>query len=250
MLRSLLPSFLALVALGGVAQAADPTAAELLAALDANLQSAAQESTVTMTVADNGRTREYRMHVVAKGRDAAAMEYLAPEREKGTRILKMEGQMWLYLPKAERVQKISGHMMRQGMMGSDMSYEDMMATDDFDETYDATVLGAETVDGRKLWKLEAKAKDSTVTYPRRVIWIDDAWRIPTRQELYALSGMLLKTWTMSDVKTVGTQNIPMRMVIADALKEGSSTTLVTEGLSFDVQLQDEVFSRRWLERGQ
>ena len=43
--------------------------------------------------------------------------------------------------------------------------------------------------------------------------------------------------------------MPMLMVIADELKEGSATTIITESLSFDVQLEEEVFSRRWLERG-
>lgn len=239
------------VSAGGAAtEAAAPSAQQLLSEMDKNLQSESQRSTVTMTVDDDGRTREYHMTVVGKGRTSSAMEYLAPERDKGTRMLKVDDQMWLYLPRAERVQKISGHMMRQGMMGSDMSYEDMMDTADFDQVYDAKVVGSELLDGRKTWKVEAIAKDDTVTYPKRMIWIDDAFRIPSKQELYALSGMLLKTWTMSDVKQIGGRNVPTRMVISDALKEGSSTTLVTEEITFDVPLEDEVFSRRWLERGQ
>lgn len=228
---------------------ATPTAEELLASLDDNLQSESQRQTAKMTVDDGRRTREFVMEIVSRGRHDAAIEYQAPAREKGTRMLKTEDQMWIYLPRAERVQKISGHMMRQGMMGSDMSYEDMMTTEDFDEVYDAKVLGSEQIDGRKVWKVEATAKDDSVTYPRRLIWIDDGHRIPIKQELYALSGMLLKTWTMSDVKEVGGKNVPMKMVIDDALKEGSSTTIEVQSVTFDVPLQDEVFSRRWLERG-
>ncbi len=229
--------------------AADPTAAELMAAMDHNLQSENQESTVTMIIDDGRRKREFKMHIIGRGRTQSAIEYEAPNREKGTKMLKMDDQLWIYMPKAERVQKISGHMMRQGMMGSDMSYEDMMSTADFDEMYDATVLGSEELDGRTHWKIEALAKDGTIAYPKRVIWIDEAYMIPTKQELYALSGMLLKTWTMSNVQVIDGQNMPMLMVIADELKEGSATTIITETLSFDVQLEEEVFSRRWLERG-
>lgn len=245
-MQSLLAVFLFVI---GPALAADPTAAELLAAMDTNLQSESQTSTVTMTVEDGRRTREFRMRISARGRQSSAMEYEAPEREKGTRMLKVDDQMWLYLPKAERVQKISGHMMRQGMMGSDVSYEDMATTEDFDETYDATVVGSEEVDGRKHWKVEAIARDSSVTYPKRVIWIDDGYRIPTKQELYALSGILLKTWTMSDVRQIDGKYVPHRMVISDELKKGSATTIITTDLTFGVELADEVFSRRWLERG-
>ncbi len=165
-------------------------------------------------------------------------------------MLKVDEQMWLYFPRAERVQKISGHMMRQGMMGSDVSYEDIMETADFDEMYDAKILGTEELDGRKQWKLEAIAKDSSVTYPKRIIWIDDEYRIPSKQELYALSGMLLKTWTMGNVQQIDGKNVPMKTVISDALKEGSSTTITTEELVFDIQLEEQIFSRRWLERGE
>ncbi len=238
-----------LLFMSSVAFAADPTAEELMAALDANLQAETQKTTATMVVDDGRRTREFKMTSVSRGRHDTAMEYLEPAREKGTRMLKTEEQMWLYLPRAERVQKISGHMMRQGMMGSDVSYEDMMSDADFDEMYDAKVLGSEQLDGRKAWKLEAIAKDSTITYPKRIIWVDDEWRIPTKQELYALSGMLLKTWTMSDVQVIDGKNVPMKMVLQDALKAGSSTTIITNELTFDVPLEDEVFSRRWLERG-
>ena len=229
--------------------AADPTAAELMAALDGNLQSETQKSTATMIIDDGKRQREFKLVAVSRGRDDSAIEYLEPAREKGTRMLKTTDQMWLYLPRAERVQKISGHMMREGMMGSDVSYEDMMSNADFDELYDGKVVGSEAIDGRKHWKLEATAKDTSITYPKRMIWIDDGYRIPTKQELYALSGMLLKTWTMSDVKVIDGKNVPMKMVLNDALKEGSSTTVITTEVTFDVPLTDEVFSRRWLERG-
>ena len=165
-------------------------------------------------------------------------------------MLKVDDQMWLYFPRAERVQKISGHMMRQGMMGSDISYEDMMTDDDFDQMYTATIIGHEMIDGRKHWKLEAIARNNSITYPKRVIWIDDGYRIPTKQELYALSGMLVKTWMMSDVKVIDGKNVPMKMVLSDELKEDSSTTIITEKISFDIPLEDQIFSRRWLERGE
>ncbi|MFK7929025.1 MAG: outer membrane lipoprotein-sorting protein [Myxococcota bacterium] len=246
----------ALALLAGTAHAEEPapppvpTAAELLAKVDANLQSTSQSSTAKMVVNNGRRTREYVLKIVARGQTDSAVEYVAPEREKGTRMLKIDDQMWLYMPRAERVQKISGHMMRQGMMGSDMSYEDAMATADFDEMYTAKVAGSEMLEGRSHWKVEAVAKDKSVTYPKRVLWIDEVTFIPSKQELYAVSGMLLKTWTMSDVRLIDGKHVPHQMTITDQLKPGSNTTFITSDLQFDVPLQDEVFSLRWLERGQ
>lgn len=229
---------------------ATPSAEELLTAMDGNLQFETRTAVIQMDVSDGRRTRSYEMISFGRGESDSAIEYRSPEREKGTRMLKLGDQLWMYMPRAERTQKISGHMMRQGMMGSDVSYEDMMTGSDFAQQYDAVVLGSEVVDGRLHWKVEAKAKDTTVTYPRRLIWIDDGYRIPTKQELFALSGMLMKTWTMSDVQNVEGQMMPMRMEIRDALREGSSTVIVTTELKLGVALEDEVFSKRWLERSQ
>ena len=226
-----------------------PSASELLESMDHNLQFETRTATVTMTVNDGRRTRSYTLTSHGRGQDEAAIEYLSPDREKGTRMLKKGDQLWLYMPKAERTQKISGHMMRQGMMGSDVSYEDLMAGHEFEEFYTASVVGSESLEGRLHWKIEAVAKDNTVSYPRRTIWIDDAHRIPTKQELYALSGLLLKTWTMSDVRDIEGQMTPMRMEIRDALREGSATVMETTALTYGVALEDETFSLRWLERG-
>ena len=236
--------FLALV----FAALAAPTADELLAAMDKEMQFDTRSSTTTMVVADGRATRTYEMRGYGRGVDDAAVEYLAPERDRGTRMLKKGDELWLYIPRAERVQKISGHMLRQGMMGSDVSYEDMMNAAQFREQYSAVVEGEGDTDGRKTWKLVATAKDSSVTYPKRVIWIDQETHLPLRQELYALSGMLLKTWTMGDVKQIEGRWVASKMVIADQLRQGSSTTLTISEVHFGVPLEDEVFTTRWLER--
>jgi outer membrane lipoprotein-sorting protein len=140
-------------------------------------------------------------------------------------------------------------MLRQGMMGSDLSYEDMMASREMRKRYTATVTGEAATDGRPCWKLELKAKDDTVTYPRRVSWIDKETYVPIRQELYALSGMLLKTWTMSDVKDFpGNRKFPTKMTIQDQVKKESVTRLEFKEIEFGVQFPGEIFSLRWLER--
>ena len=160
---------LALVAIASfspcLAPAATPTAEELLAAMDEVLQFDTRTSTATMEVIDARRIRPYRMKSYPRGQDDAAVLYLEPAREKGTKLLRKDDNLWLYMPRAERVQKISGHMLRQGMMGSDMSYEDMLEAADFEERYEAEVVGEDETAGRPCWKLEARARDDSVSYP-------------------------------------------------------------------------------------
>jgi outer membrane lipoprotein-sorting protein len=243
------PCLAAVLLAGPVAQAAEPpTADQLLDAMDKNMTFESRRSRMVMTV-QGRRTRSYEIVAWGRGQEDSAMEYLAPARDKGTRMLKLGGELWLYLPSIDRVQKISGHLLREGMMGSDLSYEDLMASRELRRAYTSRVLGEETVDGVACWKLEMRSKDDTVSYPRRLSWISKDSLIPAKQELYALSGMLLKTWAMTDVKEfAGGRKFPTRMTISDNVRKGSVTRLEFKELEFGVPPQDEVFALRWLER--
>jgi len=220
-----------------------PTAEQLMAAMDKNLTFEARKTRTLMTV-EGRRTRSYEMISYGRGEEDAAMEYVAPARDKGTRMLKLGDELWIYLPSVDRVQKISGHM-----MGSDVSYEDMLASRELRKRYQAKVTGSAELDKRPCWVLELKAKDDSVTYPKRITYVDKQSFIPVKQDLYALSGMLLKTWSMSDVKEfAGGRKFPTKMIVEDHVKKQSITRLEFREIEFNVQFPREVFSVRWLER--
>jgi outer membrane lipoprotein-sorting protein len=231
-----------------VAMAQTPTPEDLLAKIDAQMVYDSRTSRVRMKVVSERRTREFVMVTYGRGADEAAIEYLEPVRDAGTKMLKKGSDMWLWLPSVERSQKISGHMLREGMMGSDVSYEDMTNNAELRKLYTATVTGEGAVEGRKCWKLEMVATTEEVTYHKRVTCIDTETSIPLSQELYAVSGMLLKTWTMSDVRKVGERWVPHKMRIEDKVQKGSYTEILIEESTFGVALPEEVFTLRWLER--
>lgn len=226
-----------------------PSAEKVLELIDNNLTFESRTTKVEMTVQTGKRTKVYEMMTWGRGQNDAAIEYLEPARDKGTRMLRLGDDMWLFMPTIERTQKISGHMLREGMMGSDVSYEDMASASKLRELYSAEVVGEEQLDGRKVYKLELTANDESVSYPKRTSWVDAELGIPLKQELYALSGMLLKTWEMRDVKEFdGGRKFPTTMVVEDKVRASSKTTLKFTEMSFGVALEDEVFSTRWLER--
>ena len=226
-----------------------PSAEALIASMDKNLTFDARKSRMVMTVEGSDRTRTYEMVSYARGEEDSAIEYVSPARDKGTRMLKLGDELWTYLPGADRVQKISGHMLRQGMMGSDVSYEDLMVSRKLRQRYNAKVNGESTVAGKPCWMLEMIAKDSSVTYPKRVSCVDKQTFIPVRQELFALSGTLLKTWTMSDVKDYANgRKFPTKMAIQDNVKKQSITRIEFKEITFGIEFPGEVLSLRWLER--
>jgi outer membrane lipoprotein-sorting protein len=232
------------------ASAAVPSAKELLNGIDHNMTFDTRTVTLTMTSKNARRERTFTMKTWGRGQNESSIEYTDPPREKGTRMLRMSNELWMYVPSVEKTQKISGHMLRQGMMGSDVSYEDMMSANKLTTDYDATVLGAETIDGHDTWKVEMIARDKSITYPKRVVWIDKASHVSLRQEMYAVSGMKLKTWTASEIKEFpGGRYFPTRWTITDNLQTGTQTLLEFKDIQFGVTLPPEVFTTRWLERG-
>jgi len=80
------------------------------------------------------------MKVDGSGTDKALVEFTNPQ-DKGTRYLKIGKELWIYFPSEQDMVKISGHMLKEGMMGSDVSYEDALETDALHKKYSAAVAG-------------------------------------------------------------------------------------------------------------
>jgi outer membrane lipoprotein-sorting protein len=192
------------------------------------------------------RTIESRSWV--QGEVKAFTEYLSPPREKDTKMLKLEDQLWMYSPSTDRTIRISGHMLRQSVMGSDLSYEDMMEDPHLTNHYNAEVTGVEIYDERDCWVMELIARTKDVTYYKRKLWVDQEKIIPLQEELYAKSGKLLKKAEMKDITRIDERWYPKRIIFKDMLKTGEGTEFIVENIEFDVDIPDHIFSKASLRK--
>ena len=222
---------------------------DIIKAMDNNLNAKSRVLTSRMIVHGRraSRTIESRNWVI--GTDQAFTEYLSPPREAGTKMLKLGDKLWTYSPQTDRVIQISGHMLRQSVMGSDMSYNDMMEDRPMEELYEATLEGSIMIDGRDHWIMVLEARVKGLSYPKRRAWIDKEYLLPTKEELYAKSGKLLKTSTMEGIKRVQGRWFPSRFVFKDELKRNSKgTEWVIDDIKFDVDIPDSRFSKSKLRK--
>ena len=222
---------------------------DIIRAMDNNLNAKSRVLTSRMIVHGrrSSRTIESRNWVI--GTDQAFTEYLSPPREAGTKMLKLGDKLWTYSPQTDRVIQISGHMLRQSVMGSDMSYNDMMEDRPMEELYEATLEGSIMIDGRDHWIMVLEARVKGLSYPKRRAWIDKEYLLPTKEELYAKSGKLLKTSTMEGIKRVQGRWFPSRFVFKDELKRNSKgTEWVIDDIKFDVDIPDSRFSKSKLRK--
>ena len=225
------------------------SAEKLVDAIDSNLNAKSRVLKSTMIVHGRRTSRTIVSKSWVKGINQAYTEYLAPPREAGTKMLKSGDKLWTYSPQTDRVIQISGHMLRQSVMGSDMSYTDMMEARPLVDLYNATIEGSEIIDGREHWILFLEAKITGLSYPKRRLWIDNEYLLPMKEELYAKSGKLLKTTSMDGVKKIQGRWFPSRFNYKDELKRNSKgTEWLIEDVVFDTEIPDSRFEKAILRK--
>jgi outer membrane lipoprotein-sorting protein len=227
---------------------AQPNADEILDRVDKNMSSENRIFESTMTIHGKRSSRTIASKSYSVGDKKSFTEYLSPAREQGTKMLKLENQLWIYSPSTDRTIQISGHMLRQSVMGSDLSYEDMMDDRKLTDIYNATVIGSENVGDRKTWILELTARVDDVAYAKRKMWIDMERWVPLKEELFAKSGQLLKQSVMSEVVKMEGRWFPTTIVYKDMLKDGNGTEFKMTSIQFDQTIPEYIFTKAALKQ--
>lgn len=225
-----------------------PDANEVLEKIDKNMSSKNRTFESSMTIYGKRKTRVVTAKSWSEGNKKSFTEYLSPASDKGTKMLKLEGQLWIYSPSTDRTIQISGHLLRQSVMGSDLSYEDMMDDRKLTDVYAAKITGEETIDERKTWLIELTAKVSDVAYHTQKMWVDQERNVPLKQELYAKSGQLLKKVELKDVQKIQNRWFPTTVVYKDMLKDGKGTEFKMLNVKFDTNIPEYIFSKAALKQ--
>jgi outer membrane lipoprotein-sorting protein len=225
-----------------------PDADGILKKVDANMSSDTNITESSMVIHGKRNSRTVVSRSYGEGYKKSFSEYLAPAREMGTKMLKLEDRLWIYSPSTDRTIQLSGHMLRQSVMGSDLSYEDMMEDRKLTDMYNSKVVGEENIDGRKVWVLELIAKVDNATYHSRKEWIDQERFIPLKEELFAKSGQMLKRTVMSDVKKIEGRWYPTKMNYKDVLKDGEGTDFIVDKIEFNVEIPEHIFTKASLKK--
>jgi outer membrane lipoprotein-sorting protein len=225
-----------------------PDGKEILKRIDQNMSSENRIFTSKMIIHGQRNNRTVKSKTWTSGEKKSYTEYLFPARDQGTKMLKLENQLWIYSPSTDRIIQIAGHMLRQSVMGSDLSYEDMMQDSKLTHHYNAEVTGNEKIGDRACWILTLTAFDPEMSYQVRKLWVDQERNIPLREELYAKSGSLLKRTELSNVENIHGRWFPKKIVFKDVLKDGEGTEFIIEEIQFNAVIPDYVFSKGSLKK--
>lgn len=232
----------------GAQENTQPDPNELLKKIDENMSADTRHFKATMVIHGKRASRTIRSESWAEGEKKAFTQYLSPPREKGTKMLKLDKKLWIFSPSSDRTIRISGHMLRQSVMGSDLSYEDMMEDSKLFVNYHGKLEGEVTINDRSAWVLKLTAKTDKPAYSKRKLWVDKEKIVPLQQETYAKSGKLLKKMTTEDLITIGKRTFPKKLIFKDMLKKGKGTEFIFETIEFDIPIPPHIFSKASLRK--
>ncbi len=221
--------------------AAEITVEEIINKRDDNEYFDKAQMEAEMIIVSGGRKITKTMLILSDKRNAL-IEFTNPV-DRGTKFLKREGDLWMFFPDAEEIIKISGHMLNQGMMGSDFSYQDIMESDKLTDLYDFKIIGEEEIEGRLCYVLEGIAREGVkVSYYRRVSWIDKERFIGLKEELYTKSGRLLKETKVNKIEEIEGRWIPIDSVMENKLRKNTYTGFKIINIDFNPEIPEGTFT--------
>jgi outer membrane lipoprotein-sorting protein len=224
------------------------TGIEIIDRVDKNVVANTISYDAKMIISLAGQVREKEFIGYIQGKKLAYLEFTAPARDKGTRFLKLNDEMWIYVKEVEKATKIAGHMLRQSLVGSDFSYDDITSNEKRKEQYNINFKGIDTVLNQACYNLELTAKIEEVTYYKRELWIDKEYYYPLKEELYAKSGKIMKEITISDFEKIGDKNYPTKIRMENKLRQNTYTELILGNVKLDVSIPERIFTKAYLER--
>lgn len=176
-----------------------------------------------------------------RGTEESLLEFTSAA-ERGQKVLRTEDEIYLYYPDAAEIIRLQGAALRESLVGSDISYEDVTGNRGYLDDYTAEIIGEDTIAERPTTIIELTASTDDIAYPKQRLWIDNIDYVLLKSEQYALSGKLLK---VSDTKKTTVQKgkiFPVHLTISDELKRNSQTDIILDTINIDTTLPRGIFS--------
>ena len=212
---------------------------ELIRTVEQQYTGQSSFSEVEMTVVTGHWERHLKMESWSLGRERFLVRILAPVKEKGVATLKVENEVWNYLPKVDRVIRIPPSMMGGAWMGSHITNDDLVKANHIDQDYDFTLL-EETSES---WRIEGIPKpDAPVIWGKIIYQIRKQHLVPSQIDYFDEEDIPVRRILFDDVQTVSGRTIPLKMTVFPLEKPKEKTVMHYRKLQFDVDLGKKVFS--------
>ncbi len=243
LLALILPAFLAIGA------HAAPDGREILRRVDDLWRGESSAGLMTMNIKTAHWERTLKLKGYSKGKDLSLMRIVYPKSEAGAGTLKVDNNIWNYLPKTRRIMKIPSSMMMGSWMGSHFTNDDLVKESRLEDDYDFELVEKTGEDGAPMYEITLLPKpEAAVVWGKIVLLILADNLVPTLQEYYDEDQVLVRRMTFGKLMVMDDRTVPLSLKIVPVDKPEEYTEVVYDKLLFDVPLEDDFFSIQNLKR--
>jgi len=180
--------------------------------------------------------------ILMKGQDKTIIKTLAPEVDKGTSLLMLRYDLWVFLQTISKPLRIS---LQQRLLGEAANGD--IARANFSGDYNPELIDVVTIKGKLFYLLELTANNDKVTYHKVKLWVMKETYYPLKGEFYAFSGKLLKTCYYTNYRNILDKMRPTRLVLDNPLVSGQRTIIDYDNMVLDT-FSDKIFTKNYMNK--
>lgn len=190
------------------------------------------------------RNQKYFLYFHEPGdvRRTAFLVWKYPERDD---------ERWILIPAVNTVRRVAAGDSRSSFVGSDFTYEDISGRDLSADTH--TLLREERLGDADCYVIQSTPR-TAAEYTKKLAWIDKKTFLPRREEYYDAQDELARFFTADTIENVAVGEGAARKTYPTVtkrtmknVKSGHRTEVGFSGVSYDVGVDDGLFTERALQ---
>lgn len=211
------------------------TALDLLRRYDQVMSPRTFDGLMTMVAhREDGTTRSYKFRALKSEDSKIRTWFFEPAAAKGQEMLRVDDNMWVYMPNLKRALRLAS---RESFQGGDFNNGDVLRVN-----YVADYLSKLVDSGDpNLYLLDLTAKSKEASYDHIKLWMSKDKQQPAKAEYFAASGKLLRSALFEEVKNFHGHERPARMVMRNELATKRYTEMIMLDLKMDIEIPAQRF---------
>lgn len=198
-----------------------------------------------MQIKKKSWSRDMVLSMYGEGRDKFLARIEAPIKDRGLTSLKINQEMWNYMPNIDRTIKVPSSLMGDSWMGSHFTNDDLIKSNRIEELYSLKKTQSQT----DLFVIEAIPKeDSAVVWGKILYHIKLPQKVAVKVEYFDEDHILVRKMSLENFREIEGRHIPMLMRISPIENPEESTTVIYEDLKLNLPLDTHMFSVQALRR--
>lgn len=212
--------------------------------MDDLYRSRSSYSEIEMVIVTPNWQRTLAMKAWTHGTDRTFIRITSPRKEKGVATLRIENEMWNYLPKVNKVIKVPPSMMMSSWMGSDFTNDDLVKEFLLHRDYTCRFVTPEEAAAENVYIECVPRENLPVVWGKIIAAVRREDDLPIWQKFYDESDELMRVLNFEEVKDLGGRTVPTVMEMIPLSKEGHKTIVRYLSAEFDADIEEDVFTLR------